>query len=112
MAGNFFVVSPAVVNGNLASSFDSLSFEIGPFERAQAVITVTAASSLNGVLTPQFSLDGTTWINSATTFTLTANGSNAFTHSPVTYRYLRFSWVSTAGSGTLNVKIGTVNPAR
>lgn len=112
MAGNFFAVSPLVINGSLGASADFDSFNIGDFERFTAVITVSAASSLNGTLTPQFSLDGTNWINSATTFTLTANGSQALPVNPVQYQYVRFSWSRVAGTGTLNIKIGTVNPAR
>jgi hypothetical protein len=112
MAANFFSVSPFISAQSLGASFTSSSFSVGEFDRVGLQITVADASSLNGSLQLQASINGTNWVNVGTATTLTANTSILSDLASPYYKFIRFDYVRTAGSGTLNVVVGSVNLAR
>ena len=111
MAGNFYQVSPYVTNLSLGASVDTDAFFVGSFDHIAIQKVVTGASSLNGTLQLQKSVDGTSWDNQGTAITVTADVVNITQINDVSYGYIRYVWTRTAGTGTLNIKIGTINHA-
>lgn len=112
MAGNFYQVSDFLVNQSLATTFTSPSFFIGSFDHVSIQKVVTAASSLNGSLQLEKSVDGTSWDTQGSPISLTGNVVNITQIADVQYGYIRYVYTSTSGTGTLNIKIGTVNHGR
>jgi hypothetical protein len=105
----FYAVSPVESAKSLASSFDGASFNVGGFHSVAISNVVTSASSLNGTLKLQASVDGAAWGDVASaSATITADGTTIFTIANNPYQFIRLVWTRTAGSGTLNSKAGTV----
>lgn len=112
MAANLYAVSPFLTNQSLGASFTSSAFSVGEFDRAGIQIVVTDASSLNGSLQLQISVDGISWANLNSPSTLTVNTVIVTQLSEPYYKFIRYDYVRTAGTGTLNVRVGSVNLAR
>lgn len=109
MAGNFYQVSPYITNLSLGASVNTDSFFVGSFDHIAVQSVVTDASALNGTLQLEKSVDGTSWDNQGSAVTVNSNSVNIITVNNVAFGYIRFVWTRTAGTGTLNVKIGTIN---
>ena len=109
MAGNFYQVSPFLVDESLGASFTSQSFFIGSFDHISLQKVVTGAAGLNGSLQLEKSVDGISWDTQGSPISLTGNTVNITQIADVQYGYIRFVYTRTAGTGTLNVKVGSVN---
>ena len=109
MAGNFYNVSNFLVNQSLGSTFTSASFPVGEFDHVGVQLVITDASSLNGSVQLQRSVDGLSWDNLLTADNVTTNTVITKQIQDVYFGYIRLVYTRTAGTGTLNVKLGTVN---
>jgi len=108
-----YAVSPLDVAGDMSGSFNGTSFNVGGFHDVAVSSVVTDASSLNGTLKLQGSVDGTNWADiSGLTGSITANGTTIYKVNANPYQFVRLVWTSSAGSGTLNSKVGTVMTGR
>lgn len=111
MAGNFYQVSNYLVNQSLGATVTTDAFRIGEFDHIGVQLVVTDASSLNGSIQLQRSVDGISFDNFLTAETVTANTVITKQIQDVYFGYIRIVYTRTAGTGTLNVKLGTVNHA-
>lgn len=112
MAANLYAVSPFLTNQSLATTFTSGSFSVGSFDRIGLQCVVTSAASLNGSLQLQISVDGASWVNLGTATALTVDTVFVTELQNPYYNFVRYVYTATAGSGTLNVRVGSVNLAR
>jgi hypothetical protein len=105
----YYAVSPVETARALGASFDGNSFTVGGIHSVGISNVVSDASSLNGTLKLQGSVDGTNWADVASqTATITTNGTTIFMIANNPYQFIRLVWTRTAGTGTLNTKAGTV----
>lgn len=112
MAGNFYQVSNFLVNQSLGSTFTSGSFSIGQFDHVGVQLVVTGSSGpINGSIQLQRSVDGSSWDNFLTAESITSDTVITKQIQDVYFGYIRLVYTRTAGTGTLNVKLGTVNHA-
>lgn len=112
MAGNFYQVSNFLVNQSLGATFTSDAFRIGEFDHVglQAVIT-GSSGPINGSFQLQRSVDGSSWDNFQSAEAITADVVFTRQIADIYFGFIRIVYTRTAGSGTLNVKLGTVNHA-
>lgn len=105
-----YAISDLEKNKSLGASFDGSSFQVGNFENFVVEAIITGASSLNGTLYIDGSIDGSSWYE-ITSQAFTANGTLRATSisSSELSNYVRTRWLRTAGTGTLNAKVGTVS---
>ena len=108
-----YAVSPLDVAGDMSSSFNGTSFNVGGFHDVAVSSVVTNASTLNGTLKLQGSVDGSNWADvPSTSATLNSNGTTIFNVANNSYQFVRLVWTRNAGSGTLDSKVGTVMTGR
>lgn len=111
MAGNFYQVSPYVTNLSLGASVNTDPLFIGSFDHVSIQKVVTGAAGLNATLQLQKSVDGVSWDNQGSSISLTGDAVNITQIADVPYGYIRYVYTRTAGTGTLNIKIGSINHA-
>lgn len=111
MAGNFYQVNNFLVNQSLGATFTSASFSIGEFDHIGVQLVITGASSLNGSIQLQRSVDGVSFDNFLSAEAVTADTVITKQIADVYFGHIRIVYTRTAGTGTLNVKLGTVNHA-
>lgn len=108
-----YAVSPLETEKSLGASFDGNSFNVAGFHDLAVSNVVSSASSLNGTLKLQGSVDGTNWADvPSVTATLNADGTTIFSVANNSYQFIRLVWTRVGGSGTLNSKVGTVMTGR
>lgn len=113
MAGNFMTLSPYLSNQSLGASFNSTGFSVGEFDRFAVKFKISGASSLNGVLKLQCSVDDVDYVDVPdTSITVTADNNYLVSVTSFIFKYIRVSWTRTAGTGTLDVKVNSVNEAK
>ena len=109
MAGNFYRVSPFLVDQSLGTTFTSSAFSVGEFDHVGVQYVVTGSSSLNGSLQLQRSVDGVSWDNFLSADAITADTVICKQITDIYFGYIRIVYTRTAGTATLNVKLGTIN---
>lgn len=108
-----YAVSPLETARSLGASFNGNSFNVTGFHDLAVSSVISGASTLNGVLKLQGSVDGTNWADvSGATATLTADGTTIYSVANNSYQFVRLVWTRTTGSGTLDSKVGTVMTGR
>lgn len=89
--------------GTASSSFNTVPMDLGDFTACAIQVTFSSAG-LGGTVKPQGSLDGSTWVDTATATTVTSGASQLINISGAGYRYVRLAWTYSAGAGTATVK--------
>lgn len=97
--GKKLYISSGDMSGNLTGGTIDMNQE----SILSAIYTVSSASSLNGTIQIQVSNDDSTWVDSSSTATLTADGSGLLNLADIGSKYARVTWTNSAGSGTLVV---------
>lgn len=113
MAGNFMTLSPYLSGQSLGSSFNSSSFSVGEFDRFAVKFKITGAAGLSGTLKLQCSVDDVDYVDVPdTSISVTGNNSYLISVTSFIFKYIRISYTSTAGTGSLEVKVNSVNEAK
>lgn len=113
MAGNFMAVSPFLKAQSLGTNYTSQSFNVSYHDRFAIQVKIHDSDTLSGNLKMQVSIDDVDFVD-VSDATFSVNGDDKFIISVTqfAYRFIRLVWTRTAGSGSLDADINTVNLTR
>ena len=108
MAGNFSNTNPWFETGTISASYTSLPFRVGDFDRFAAQVSITG--TLAGVSKLQASIDDVVYVDIPDT-SISNSGPDAYLYSVAyfAYKYVRFVFTRSSGSGDINAKLNLIN---